>query len=79
MATDPISPPKKKRVFLSLSKGKTRFSTASSEELETASIKFVPKNTTTAINWDFRIFSDWTQQSGDELDSNVSTLKQGVF
>ena len=67
MATDPISPPKKKRrVSLSLSKGKNRFSTASSEELETASIKFVPKNTTTAINWAFRIFSDWTQQSGDE-------------
>ena len=67
MATDPISPPKKKRrVSLSLSKGKNRYSTASSEELEMASIKFVPKNTTTAINWAFRIFSDWTQQSGDE-------------
>ncbi|XP_011406856.1 PREDICTED: uncharacterized protein LOC105314397 [Amphimedon queenslandica] len=63
MATDASSPQKKKRrLSLSLGKGKQRFSVASSEELEHISMKYVPKNTTTGINWAFCLFSDWTEQ-----------------
>ena len=61
------SPPfKNKRLLLSLkrkSSSKERFSICSTEELKTASKKAVPKNTTTAVNWAFRVFCDWVQHS----------------
>uniref|UniRef100_A0A1X7ULR8 ZMYM2-like/QRICH1 C-terminal domain-containing protein n=1 Tax=Amphimedon queenslandica TaxID=400682 RepID=A0A1X7ULR8_AMPQE len=60
----PVHLKKKRRLSLSLGKGKQRFSVASSEELEHASNQIcVPKNTTTAINWAFRLLSDWSEQS----------------
>ena len=56
---------KKRRISLSLSKGKKRFDVSSTNELECASVKFVPKNTTVAINWAFRIFDEWVRHSGE--------------
>ena len=50
---------------MSLSKGKKRFDDSSTNELESASVKFVPNNTTVAINWAFRIFDEWVQHSGE--------------
>ena len=50
---------------MSLSKGKKRFDVSSTNELECASVKFVPKNTTVAINWAFRIFDEWVRHSGE--------------
>ena len=66
MESDSNSPCKKKRrISLSLSKGKKRFDVSSTDELELASVKFVPKNTTVAINWAFRIFDEWVWHSGE--------------
>ena len=48
-----------------MSNGKKRFDVSSTDELESASVKFVPKNTTVAINWAFRIFVEWVRHSGE--------------
>ena len=57
------SPPnKKKRLSLSLKRKSAceeRFLICSTEELKIASKKAVPKNTTTAVNWVFRVLRDW--------------------
>ena len=68
-----IEPPnKKKRLSLSLPKRKqlpptttsgSRFDTTSHDDLEVFSKKFVPKNTSVALNWAFRIFSHWVDHS----------------
>ena len=63
MESDSNSPCKmKRRISLSLSKGKKRFDVSSTDELESASVKFV---TTFAINWAFRIFDEWVRHSGE--------------
>ena len=63
------SPPnKKKRLSLSLKRKSAceeRFSICSTEELKIVSKKAVPKNTTTAVNWAFRVFRDWVQHSNE--------------
>jgi len=66
MENDDDQPNKKKRrLSLSLQKDKKRFDVTSREEVEAASVKFVPKNTTKAVNWSFRVFKDWIEHSGE--------------
>ena len=54
---------KKRRLSLSLSKNRERFSVCTAEDVEAASKKKVPKNTLTAVNWAFRVFEDWVTHS----------------
>ena len=66
MASESNSPTKKKRkLSLSLSKEKKRFNVTTTYELQSTSTKFVPKNTTTSLNWAFCIFKEWVQHSGN--------------
>ena len=66
-----VEPPtKKKRLSISLLKRKqepptavSRFETTSHDEFESFSKRFVPKNTSVALNWAFRIFSHWVDYS----------------
>lgn len=59
---DSSSSKSKRRLSLSLKK---RFTRCTTEELETASKKKIPKNTSVAVNWAFRVFSDWVKVSSD--------------
>ena len=54
---------KKRRLSLSLSKNRERFSVCTAEDVEAASKKKVPKNTLTAVNWAFQVFEDWVTHS----------------
>ena len=67
-------PEKKRRLSLSLSKKSERFTVCSSEDLQRASKKAVPKNTTVAINWAFRLFEDWVSHS-NELEGHCYSVE----
>ena len=54
---------KKRRLSLSRSKNRERFSVCTAEDVEAALKKKVPKNTLTAVNWAFQVFEDWVIHS----------------
>ncbi len=66
--TDDVPPKKKRRLSLSLSKHKERFSVTSNDELIQVSKAHVPKNTCAAVKWAFRLFSDWIGHGSDVCD-----------
>ena len=47
---------KKRRLSLSLSKYRERFSVCTAEDIEADSKKNLPRNTLTAVNWAFQVF-----------------------
>ena len=67
-------PEKKRRLSLSLSNKSERFTVCLSEDLQRASKKAVPKNTTVAINWAFRLFEAWVSHS-NELEGHCYSIE----
>ena len=67
-----VASPKSPNTVNGTTKGKSRFLVTSAEDLDRASKKAIPRNTTTAVNWAFRIFQNWvthSQGNDDCLDS----------
>ena len=63
---DTNSPPEKKRRLSLSKKPDSRFVFASTEALEIASKKAIPKNTTVALNWAVRLFEAWIDFANKE-------------